>query len=510
MRLLTLNFFGWLSYSVCCWCQSFVAAGIPKNATYFQQPVDHLSQSKKFTNKSWKQRYYTEFKYFQGPGKPIFLIFGGESNIEPSTGIVYPFVVQLAQTFGGAVIQPEHRFYGESQPISSEEIEKARKAGEEDPRVHLLTSEQALMDANELIRHFQTALGCSKDRFSNAYCPVITVGGSYPGFLSAMARLRFPHVVDMAYAGSAPMYFYAQQVPDTAYYDHITKVADKAYPFCSNAVQKTLDSLAKEVHSEQEWPHNVPYNELGLCSDSIPPYIEDTETFLQELFMMVGYTFANLNMAYYPPSNKTGLYRACEIFSRLPDAKERVKSFLLGFLASPEEDCVRMISQLPSGKNATITGGDWSGVGTGQSGESWDFQTCSLLVETISFGPSSMFPQRPWTLHWLMKHCMDRFGVRPRPLDLVSEWGFDDLIKQGASNILFTNGLNDGWSVSGIQHNLSDTLVALNFPNGAHHSDLSGHWPSDRDTDDIREGFVQITALLGKWLAALPGGNVKH
>lgn len=80
------------------------------------------------------------------------------------------------------------------------------------------------------------------------------------------------------------------------------------------------------------------------------------------------------------------------------------------------------------------------------------------------------------------------------------------LVAKEANHILFTNGLNDGWSVSGIQKNLSDTLVAMNFPNGAHHSDLSVRWPSKDDTVDIQQGFVQMTALLGKWLSELPGG----
>ena len=42
---------------------------------------------------------------------------------------------------------------------------------------------------------------------------MITFGGSYPGWMSAMMRLRYPAVVDAAYAASAPMRFYAQQVP---------------------------------------------------------------------------------------------------------------------------------------------------------------------------------------------------------------------------------------------------------------------------------------------------------
>jgi hypothetical protein len=79
-------------------------------------------------------------------------------------------------------------------------------------------------------------------------------------------------------------------------------------------------------------------------------------------------------------------------------------------------------------------------------------------------------------------------------------WGFDDLVKQGASRILFTNGLQDMWSGGGILKDLSDSLLAITFENGAHHSDLTHEGPTDKDTEDIKEGFVLITDILGRWL----------
>jgi hypothetical protein len=68
------------------------------------------------------------------------------------------------------------------------------------------------------------------------------------------------------------------------------------------------------------------------------------------------------------------------------------------------------------------------------------------------------------------------------------------------TRILFTNGLKDGWSVSGVKTNLSDSLIALNFPNGAHHSDLSHLGPNTDDTDDIKEGYKKIKQILSEWL----------
>ena len=68
-----------------------------------------------------------------------------------------------------------------------------------------LTPQQAMADNVKLGRIFKKELGCSDDRSSTNYCPVITVGGSYPGFLSALLRLPYPDYVDASYASSAPL-----------------------------------------------------------------------------------------------------------------------------------------------------------------------------------------------------------------------------------------------------------------------------------------------------------------
>ena len=458
--------------------------------------MDHTnSNSTKYKSQQWTQRYYESAQHFQGPGSPIFLILGGEGAIQPETGLFYPFVSdRLARAFGAFVLEPEHRYYGESIPVNV-------TSANSDPRETLLTPEQALYDAVRLTRHIQDLLLCSRDKTSPLYCPVISVGGSYPGFLSAMARLRFPDAVDMAYAASAPIKFYAQQVHAHEYYDHISHVAEMCKPGCAHAVRTTLESLGSEFAplSSRKQVEDAAAS-LGFCPESVPSYMTNREIFQTELFMIVGYTFANDNMAYYPPDNRTKLYKSC--FSFLDDKtspRERTKDFLVSHF-SQNNNCIDMSLQLPTGPNATISGGDWSGVGTGADGESWDFQTCTLLVEAIEFSNVSMFPTRPWTREWLFQHCQSRFHVSPQPNSLASQWHFDNLVETNASRILFTNGLNDGWSVGSILSNISDTLISLNFKNGAHHSDLSHQGPSEDDTDDVRQGFNTIQSILGEWL----------
>lgn len=143
---------------------------------YKDQLVDHFYQGEE--SATWKHRYYQSEKHFGGPGNPIFLVVGGEG---PMTKLLYPFVNDhLAKTFSAFVLQPEHRFYGESNPV---------KIKHDDDYVGLLTPEQAMADMLRLLKHKQKGLGCSTDRSSKHYCPVISVGGSYPGFLSAMVSI---------------------------------------------------------------------------------------------------------------------------------------------------------------------------------------------------------------------------------------------------------------------------------------------------------------------------------
>lgn len=56
------------------------------------------------------------------------------------------------------------------------------------------------MDYVEFIKFFK------KNYCTN--CPVIAFGGSYGGMLATWLRIKYPFVVDMAHAASAPIYYY--------------------------------------------------------------------------------------------------------------------------------------------------------------------------------------------------------------------------------------------------------------------------------------------------------------
>lgn len=64
-------------------------------------------------------------------------------------------------------------------------------------------------------------------------------------------------------------------------------------------------------------------------------------------------------------------------------------------------------------------------------------------------------------------------------------------------------GLLDPWSAQSVTQNVSSTLVAINIPDGSHHSDL-GAPPnpdvSEADSPTLRAARAQQLAILKGWL----------
>ena len=274
--------------------KTFYRSHDPNKALWYKQTVDHFAdKSKNDKQKQWDQRYYVDGRYFKGPGHPIFLVIGGEGTLE---GMLYPFINDhLAKKFGAFVVEPEHRFYGESQPVGS----SLKNLPTTDELVRLLTPQQAMEDMLAIAQHYRfNELGCSPDEGSIKYCPVISVGGSYPGFLSAMMRLVHPEIVDIAYAASAPLLLYSQSTDQYGYYEIVSSSAEKSAPGCAQAVKTALMDVVSEIMAAGADFASVA-ERIGLCKETIPEYIDSAELFAQESMMIVEDTFADANMDKY-------------------------------------------------------------------------------------------------------------------------------------------------------------------------------------------------------------------
>eukprot|EP00578_Thalassiosira_sp_NH16_P018237 CAMPEP_0181114028 /NCGR_PEP_ID=MMETSP1071-20121207/20659_1 /TAXON_ID=35127 /ORGANISM="Thalassiosira sp., Strain NH16" /LENGTH=589 /DNA_ID=CAMNT_0023198099 /DNA_START=33 /DNA_END=1802 /DNA_ORIENTATION=- len=497
---------------------------------YEDQLLDHVDTSG--SDEVWKHRYYKSTEYFRGPGSPIFLVVGGEGAL--NNGMLYPFVTQhLAKRFGAAVVQPEHRFYGPYQPIPFGEASTSQL-------LKLLTPEQAMQDMLRLVTvHMhekgQDFEGCPPDRSDPDYCPLITIGASYPGFLSAMFRTVYPDVVDAAYASSAPLLMYAQVSDSDAYYDIVTKAAERSSPGCAHSVRTTLTEVRDMV---LEAPSLADAAELvGVCTEGemFPKSITSQNDLADALVLMAVYGFANYDMGVYPPGPHTSMYKICQAFQDPElDSIDTLKWYFKSqIMANYEEeyDCdMKSVHCNPDDEMAYVKEqygecfdlrpemddspepilSEFDGISY-DDGFSWNFQTCTDVIFLAGQSQTSMFVPKEATYEDLTKMCQDEFGtdVTPRPWELVDRWHFDDLVgdEVNASRILFTNGMQDMWSGGSYLEDLSDSVLALNFENGAHHSDLTHAGPSEKDTDDIREGHAKITEILGMWIGEIKEGK---
>ena len=192
-------------------------------------------------------------------------------------------------------------------------------------------------------------------------------------------------------------------------------------------------------------------SQMGICNGAqLPTYIQSKEHLWNEVLFAVAATFADFNMANYPPLPSGDLYRGCQAFqTNNTNAYQKMRAmwrvlkggkyYIMKKGETKESDldnCHDLNDQIPAGPNATVYCSDWSGCGSGGFDSlSWDFQLCTELVVEQGYGPRSMFPERVWTLEALESYCKARFGVHPSPTRLVDKWHFNDLVGQGASPI---------------------------------------------------------------------------
>lgn len=254
---------------------------------FFDQKVDHFDPN---NHDTFPNKYMSFEKFFKGPGHPVFFILGGE---DPLDNLITPAVYYyLSEYFGAAALGVEHRYFGESLPVKDFTNEDLKR---------LMTPEQAVEDFAYAAKWYREQLGCSPDRSSKDYCPLITVAGSYPGFLSAMMRLTHPELVDIAYATSAPLHLYSHGVDDKTYFDYVTEVADKAVPGCAAAVKKTMTEFHDwAVDTTNGLTLDQKKSMIQICPLGVPQYIYDDENPMEmwwtEVDEIVTAQFAESNM----------------------------------------------------------------------------------------------------------------------------------------------------------------------------------------------------------------------
>ncbi|KAJ9136484.1 Serine carboxypeptidase S28 [Pleurostoma richardsiae] len=156
----------------------------------FKQLVDHTDESKG----TFSQRYWWDARSWKGPGSPVFVFNPGETAADDYLGYLENYTIPglYADTFGGAVIIVEHRYWGESTPYKNLTAET----------MQYLNIMQAAYDmtyfANNVTLEFADSGGANADS-----APWVLIGGSYSGALAAWTSQIDPGTYWAYHASSA-------------------------------------------------------------------------------------------------------------------------------------------------------------------------------------------------------------------------------------------------------------------------------------------------------------------
>lgn len=419
---------------------------------WFNQTVDHFS----FTNSDrFQQRYLINDTWWNSTGSgPIFFYTGNEGDIE-SFAQNSGFIWDIAPEFEALVIFAEHRYYGQSLPYGPKSLTNASRY------VGFLSSEQALADYAELLLDLKSVLSGA------ASSPVIAFGGSYGGMLAAWFRIKFPHVCDGAIAASAPIHQFS--APCEAFARVVTSDYTVVNSDCSDFIRrswKSIDQLAK-TSDGQKWLSS----NWSLCTPITGPEGgQALKDYLNELWINVAMMNYPYPTNFLAPLPGNPVQAVCHAMMRVSpdDAHKDPKALLHGLFRGASV----YFNYTGSAKCLNVSQTDDIGA------DMWDYQTCTEMVMPMcSSGVYDMFEPVDWNFTEYSAGCKRRWGFEPRQ-DMAKNM-YGELKLFGASNIVFTNGLLDPWSSGGALRSITDSVIALLIPEGAHHLDLRGSNAAD-------------------------------
>uniref|UniRef100_A0A8C8A4K5 Lysosomal Pro-X carboxypeptidase n=1 Tax=Oryzias sinensis TaxID=183150 RepID=A0A8C8A4K5_9TELE len=127
----------------------------------------------------------------------------------------------------------------------------------------------------------------------------------------------------------------------------------------------------------------------------------------------------------------------------------------------------------------------------------WTYQACTEMVMPMcTDGVQDMFEPEDWNFQAFSDECYSMFGVRPREDWAGTLYGGKDISSH--SNIIFSNGGLDPWSAGGVTYNITESLVSIMIPDGAHHLDL--RYSTDLDPPSVRAARALELKFFQEWI----------
>jgi len=436
---------------------------------YFDQRNDHF---KKNDVSTFKQRYIVNDTLWKGNGYPIFVMLGGEGPLSVYE-LAGAFILnEKAAEYKALMVSVEHRFYGLSIPGDGTLSLK---------NLNLLSADQALAD-------FAVFIEFIKEKYNATDSKIVTFGGSYSGSLSAWMRQKYPNLVDIAYASSAPV---QAQLDFPEYFQVVTQSVGKVCATRIGEAFKVVDELLKTNKSKLVADFNV-------CSP--------LETELDEATFAESLSDAVAGVVQYSGDNN-GFGRfwnisfMCDMIGTKGDAYQAYVQYVLYYNKIMGGEC--MSCNYTEGVEQLKNIDPKSEVA---SSRSWFYQTCVEYGYYQTIESSDVpFSQRV-NLDLFLSMCKDVYGIdKANPGKSVN---YTNMYYGGrdvrSDKIVFLNGSVDPWHALGL---ISDTPKPDEMPvcyiNGtAHCADLYSSSPNDLDS--LKQARIKAWKYMDTWIKETP------
>ena len=424
-----------------------------KQYSFNGQLINHFNPQDRRT---FSQRYWVadEF-YVPTSSSPIILYICGEAtcNGTPGEG---SFPYQVAQKAGALLVALEHRYYGLSQPFGPNSMKTENMI--------YLTVEQALEDLANFMQWFKVNY---KYRISDNQ-PWVTVGGSYPGALSAWFRYKYPHLTAGAWASSAVV----NAILDFSDFEYqIYLAVSKSGPKCPQTIQDLTsyfeDQLYKTSSEDQKkFKQRFGENALKLSHEELLWYIAD----MFVLQVQYGKRAELCNLLTTQPSFDALVDAIIELFVRSSDVKMYGSYFVSNstFEAEMEDEI----------------------------GRQWNYQVCSQLgwFQTPAKNSAYVLRSQRINIDFYKQFCKNAYGKALWPdVDRFNlDFGGVDFI---TTNVVNTNGCEDPWQWAAKNTTTgSITSIYINCDGCAHCVDF--HGAKSGDPTSLQQAHTQIQKLI--------------
>lgn len=431
---------------------------------WIKQKVDNFDPQNPST---WSMRYMENEEHY-APGGPLFIFVGGEWAIS-ALSIQQGHFYDMAKEHRAYLFYTEHRYYGQSRPTANTRTDQLR----------FLNVDQALADLAHFVEEMRRTIPGAENS------KVIMVGGSYSATMVAWFRQKYPHLVNGAWASSAPL---LAKLDFTEYKEVVSEsIRIVGGNTCAERIQR---GIAEVEHLIEQGAYDQVVEEFNLCADTDLSKTVDKQIFLSS----ISDTFAGV-VQYHWSGDIEGI---CEVIN---DPKHPTDMAALAeWFTTGSTGC------FDASYDSTIRyyrNTDWThGANTGAM-RPWLYQTCAEYGWYQTSGSENQIFGSGFPVDLYIRWCSDLYDKKfPESLLHVNVARTNTVyghMKPEVTNVFFTQGQLDPWRPMGLQQDLNEHSPAVVIPLASHVADL--HSISVIDSTEMRAAKERISELVRQWLA---------